>query len=80
MALVGVNLLPDGKPDKWLIENSWGADKGHHGFLTATDEWFDNYMFRLVINKKYISPNVLKILKTKATLLSPWDPVFTPEP
>ena len=80
MALVGVNLLPDGKPDKWLIENSWGADKGHHGFLTATDEWFDNYMFRLVINKKYISPNVLKILKTKATLLPPWDPVFTPEP
>ncbi len=80
MALVGVNTLPDGKPDKWLIENSWGADKGHHGFLTATDDWFDNYMFRLVINKKYISPDVLKILKSKAILLPPWDPVFTSEP
>jgi bleomycin hydrolase len=80
MALVGVNLLAGGKPDKWLIENSWGADKGHHGFLTATDDWFDNYMFRLVINKKYLSPNVLKILKSKAILLPPWDPVFTPEP
>ncbi len=79
MALTGVNLLPDGKPDKWLIENSWGADKGNHGFLTATDDWFDNYMFRLVINKKYISPNVLKILKSKAVLLPPWDPVFAPE-
>jgi len=80
MALVGVNLLPDGNPDKWLIENSWGADKGNHGFLTATDDWFDNYMFRLVINKKYISSNVLKILKSKAILLPPWDPVFAPEP
>jgi bleomycin hydrolase len=80
MALVGVNVLPDGKPDKWLIENSWGANRGHHGFLTATDDWFDNYMFRLVINKKYISPNILKILKSKPILLPPWDPVFTPEP
>ncbi len=80
MALVGVNLLPDGKPDKWLIENSWGADKGNHGFLTATDDWLDNYMFRLVVNKKYISSHVLKILHGKAVLLPPWDPVFTPEP
>ncbi len=80
MALVGVNLLPNGKPDKWLIENSWGADKGNHGFLTATDDWFDNYMFRLVINKKYVSPQVLKLLKGKAILLPPWDPVFAPEP
>jgi bleomycin hydrolase len=79
MALVGVNVLPDGTTDKWLLENSWGADKGHNGYLTMTDQWFDEYMFRLIINKKYISPEVLKILGQKPTLLPPWDPMFAPE-
>ncbi len=51
MALVGVNILPDGSTDKWQLENSWGADKGDKGFLTMTDAWFDEYMFRLVVNK-----------------------------
>ncbi len=79
MALIGVNILDDGTTDKWLLENSWGATKGDHGYLTMTDQWFDNYMFRLVINKKYINSDVLKILNTKATMLPPWDPMFAPE-
>lgn len=79
MALVGVNILPDGTTDKWLLENSWGADQGHDGFLTMTDAWFDEYMFRLIIHKKYIDADVMKILEQEATLLPPWDPVFAPE-
>ncbi len=79
MALVGCNILPDGTIDKWLIENSWGEQKGDHGFLTATDAWFDNYVLRLVVNKKYISDEVLKVLKQKPILLPPWDPMFSPE-
>ena len=79
MALAGVNILPDGTIDKWLLENSWGEEKGHDGFLTMTDEWFDEYMFRLIINKKYIDVDVLKILEQEATMLPPWDPVFAPE-
>jgi bleomycin hydrolase len=79
MALVGVNVLDDGTTDKWLLENSWGAAKGNHGYLTMTDGWFNEYMFRLVINKKYIDADVLKILNDKATLLPPWDPMFAPE-
>ena len=79
MALVGVNVQDDGSTDKWLLENSWGADRGNHGYLTMTDDWFNEYMFRLVINKKFIDKDVLKILKGKATLLPPWDPMFAPE-
>ncbi len=79
MAVVGCNILPDGNIDKWLIENSWGKDSGHNGFLTATDQWMNNYMFRLVVNKKYISEDVLKILEQKPILLPPWDPMFSPE-
>ena len=79
MALVGFNKLKDGTIDKWLLENSWGKDKGHDGFLTMTDQWFSEYMFRLVVNKKYIDPETLKILEQKATMLPPWDPMFAPE-
>jgi len=79
MALVGVNIKDDESTDKWLLENSWGASKGDHGYLTMTDAWFSEYMFRLVINKKYIDADVLKILETEATLLPPWDPMFAPE-
>lgn len=75
MALMGVNVLEDGSTDKWLLENSWGK-KGHDGHLIMTDKWFDEFMFRLVIHKKYIDPEVLKILETEAKLLPPWDPMF----
>ena len=44
-----------------------------------TDEWFSEYMFRLVVHKKYIDTETLKILEQKATLLPPWDPMFAPE-
>ncbi len=79
MALVGVNILPDGTVDKWQLENSWGADKGNKGYLTMTDGWFDEYMFRLVVNKKYIDPKTLEILENEAILLPPWDPMFAAE-
>lgn len=79
MALVGVNILPDNTVDKWLLENSWGTEKGKKGFLIMTDDWFSEYMFRLVVNKKYIGAETLKILDSKAIMLPPWDPVFEPE-
>jgi bleomycin hydrolase len=79
MSLCGVNVLPDGSIDKWLLENSWGK-KGHNGgFLIMTDEWFSEYMFRLVIHKDHISSEALKILDQEPTMLPPWDPMFAPE-
>jgi bleomycin hydrolase len=44
-----------------------------------TDTWFDEYMFRIVIHKKYIDEDVLKILEQKPILLPPWDPMFADE-
>ena len=44
-----------------------------------TDEWFDNYMFRLVAEKKYVPADVLGLLNQKPTMLPAWDPMFLPE-
>ena len=78
MTLMAVDLDPNGKPKKWMVENSWGpgANSGH---LIMTDKWFDEYMFRLVVDKKYITPKVKEVLKQKATLLPAWDPMFAEE-
>ena len=76
MTLVAVDIDANGKPVKWMVENSWGDRKGYQGHLIMTDKWFDEYMFRLVVNKKYITAKVAEILKTKPTRLPAWDPMF----
>lgn len=77
MTLVAVDLV-NNKPQKWLLENSWGMS-GFDGHLIMTDKWFDEYMFRLVVNKKYVPAEILKILEQKAVQLPPWDPMFSCE-
>ena len=79
MTLKAVDLDKDGNPVKWQVENSWGANSGFHGTLIMTDEWFNEYMFRLVVDKKYVPENVLKVLNEKPTMLPAWDPMFMPE-
>ena len=78
MTLVAVDLDQEGKPLKWMVENSWGpgANDGH---LIITDPWMDEYMFRLVVEKKYVPAETLKILKQKPVMLPAWDPMFAPD-
>lgn len=79
MTLMAVDLDKDGKAKKWMVENSWGATNGYKGHLIMTDEWFNEYMFRLVVNKKYVPTKVLEILKQKPIRLPAWDPMFANE-
>ena len=79
MTLIAVDLDEAGKPRKWMVENSWGAASGYKGNLIMTDEWFDNYMFRVVVEKKYVPADVLKMLEQKPIMLPAWDPMFAPE-
>lgn len=79
MTLMAVDLDRNGMPKKWMVENSWGADNGYKGHLIMTDEWFNEYMFRLVVEKKYAPEKVLNILKQKPVRLPAWDPMFMNE-
>jgi bleomycin hydrolase len=76
MALIAVDVDSLQKPVKWQFENSWGASSGEKGYLTFTDAWFNEYMFRFVVNKKYLSEKVLEIYGQKPEMLPPWDPMF----
>lgn len=80
MTMIAVDIDKEtGKTKKWMVENSWGATSGYKGNLVMTDEWFDNYMFRLVINKKYADKKYLEMLNQKPILLPAWDPMFMME-
>lgn len=79
MTLKAVDLDTEGKPVKWEVENSWGASSGFNGHLIMTDEWFDEYTFRLVVKKKYLSEKILKASQQKPIMLPCWDPMFAGE-
>ena len=76
MTLTAVDLDADGKPLKWKVENSWGSDSGHQGCIIMTARWFREYMFRLVVDKKYVSEKLLKDYDQKPIMVMPEDPLF----
>lgn len=76
MTLTAVDLDENGNPKKWKVENSWGPTSGHNGYLIMTNDWFNEYSFRLVVDKKYVPANILKIEQQKPVMVMPDDPLF----
>lgn len=79
MTLTAVDLDEKGKARKWKVENSWGASWGQQGCLIMTDRWFREYMFRLVVDKKYVPENILQASETEPVMVMPEDPLFLPD-
>ena len=79
MTLTAVNLNADNKPDAWKVENSWGTESGQKGYLIMTEEWFKEYMFRLVVDKKYATEAQLKQAQAKPVMLKYDDALFEDE-
>ena len=79
MTLCAVDLDAKGNATKWKVENSWGADWGQKGCLIMTDRWFREFMFRLVVDKKYVSEKVLKAAEQEPVMVMPEDPLFLPD-
>ena len=76
MTLTAVDLDADGKATKWKVENSWGDWSQQRGYLIMSDNWFREYMFRLVVNKKYVPEKILKLNEQEPVMVMPEDPLF----
>ncbi len=74
MVFTGVNILENG-PNRWKVENSWGKENGKDGFFVMSDKWFDQFMYQVVVNKKYLSEEYLAALEKPPIKLEPWDPM-----
>ena len=75
MVLLGVNLDEDGHPTRWRVENSWGKDAGADGYYVMSDEWFDEYLYQIVVDKKYLPRETAALLSQEPIMLEPWDPM-----
>lgn len=60
---------------RWRVENSWGTDSGHSGYIMATDDWFSEFVYEVVVDKKFVSQEIQDILKQDPVVLPPWDPM-----
>uniref|UniRef100_A0A3Q2NN65 Bleomycin hydrolase n=1 Tax=Fundulus heteroclitus TaxID=8078 RepID=A0A3Q2NN65_FUNHE len=67
----------DGKEgyEKWRVENSWGDDRGNKGYLIMTDDWFSEYVYEVVVDKRFLSPDVLEVMQQAPVVLPAWDPM-----
>ena len=74
MVITGVNLDENGKPNRWKIENSWGADGVNAGYYMCSDAWFDAYVYQAVVHKKYLG-QYAEILEQEPVVLKLWDPM-----
>lgn len=75
MVFQGVNLDESGKPNRWRVENSWGDKAGEKGYYVMSDAWFDEYMYQVVVNKKYLPAEFVKEYESEPIMLEPWDPM-----
>jgi bleomycin hydrolase len=74
MVLMGVD-VQDHKPVKWLVENSWGKEKGHEGYWSLYDNWFNEHLYMVVVKKNYVPEKILKQFSQKPVVLPRWHPM-----
>ncbi len=73
MTFTGVNLLDDGKPNRWKVENTWGKEPGNGGFFVMDDTWFENYVYEVFVKKEFVSPEILKAYEESSIIdVEPW--------
>ncbi|MEA4115508.1 C1 family peptidase [Mycoplasma sp. 744] len=74
MTIVGVDLDDNNQPLKWEIENSWGDKVGSKGYFSMSDEWFNEYVFGVIVDEKFVNSNILETAKNNTIIeLEPWD-------
>ena len=76
IAMAGVKLDSEGRPERWLVENSFGLERGWSGFVVMQNEWLEKYLFRLVVERQFVPQHLRKYLDMKPKVLKSWNPTY----
>ncbi|MFH1719356.1 MAG: C1 family peptidase [Planctomycetota bacterium] len=75
MVFIGLDMAGEA-PVKWLVENSWGKEKGSEGLWTLYDSWFDTNVYSVIVKKEHVPEEVLKIFDQPPIIRPVWDPAY----
>ncbi|MCL4134543.1 UNVERIFIED_CONTAM: hypothetical protein GTU68_065501 [Idotea baltica] len=75
MTFTAVSVDESGAPSKWRVENSWGEDRGDKGYHVLTSDWFREFVFEVVVDKRFVPKEVLDVFGEKPVVLPAWDPM-----
>lgn len=76
MVLTAADTTSGGTVRKWRVENSWGSKAGDKGYWTMQDDWFDEYVLMVMVDKRLLSDDDLKLLDQKPVIVKDWEPFF----
>ncbi|RME21175.1 MAG: hypothetical protein D6800_12355, partial [Candidatus Zixiibacteriota bacterium] len=77
MVFTGVDTTDSGAPRKWLVENSWGTKRGDKGFWTMYDDWYDQYVMMVIVDKRLLDPADALAFQQKPVVIEDWEPFFS---
>lgn len=77
MLFTAVGTDEKGEPRKFRVENSYGDKEYDKGYLLLTEPWFREFVFEVVVDKKFVPREVLQVFGQQATVLPAWDPMGT---
>ncbi|KRL63276.1 C1 family peptidase [Lactobacillus psittaci] len=72
MTLVGVD-EDNGEVRQWKVENSWGEKVAKKGYYVMSQDWFEEYVYEVVVHKKYLTSEQQKLAEGPAQQLPAWD-------
>ncbi|KAI7873183.1 peptidase C1B, bleomycin hydrolase [Mucor mucedo] len=75
MMFTGVHLDKNNSPVRWRVENSWSETSGEKGFWIMSDEWFNEFVYQVVLEKAVVPKKLVDLLDEKAIVLPAYDPM-----
>jgi len=75
MVLTGCHVEENDEVSRWRVENSWGEDRGDKGYILMTNDWFKEFVFEIVVDKKFVPAEILKTHQMEPIILPAWDPM-----
>ncbi len=67
MTITGVQIEEE-KPKRWKVEDSYGDREKVNGYYIMNDNYFDKYVFTVIVNKKYLSKKQLELYNQKGII------------
>lgn len=67
MTITGVQ-IDNGISKRWKVEDSYGDKEKVNGYYIMNDNYFDKYVFTIIIHKKYLSKKQLELYNQKGII------------